>query len=261
MNLTHDADLAQQLRHDVNRIQLAGPGPDLAVVRRRGTLRRRTHQSAVAGGIAAVVALTGTYGEHLAGSASDGLTEDGAVASTDAPPVSDRASVTAVIDEVLSRHSISHPVTAAGEQIGPDEAVFGWSKRWQVTDTDPKTAVSLSIYPSGFLGPREYPCADDPSRSRSCSDVTLENGVRLIAGESSSHSIVGDQGQRMSMWTPTALTIHPDGRQVVMTVGLLIEQGDTVPPTDVTYEYSGPINLKQLRAVVVDPALKTIAHP
>lgn len=52
-----DLSLAEHLKCSVMSLDVDGPGPDLASVRRRGTRRRRIRQAAVGGALAAAVAL------------------------------------------------------------------------------------------------------------------------------------------------------------------------------------------------------------
>ncbi len=110
------------------------------------------------------------------------------------------------------------------------------------------------------MPPQNLPCAGDPARARSCSDVIDANGVRVVSEMTSDHNVVGRQGQRTSIWSLQAVALCPHGRQVVMTVNLLIEPTDAVPAGESTYDSSAAVTLDQLRAVVADSDLTAVAN-
>ena len=124
--------------------------------------------------------------------------------------------------------------------------------------------VAFFVRPSGVdaVPPSCYPCVESPALSRACTDQTLPNGVRIIAGESSRHTVTDADGagaQGAAMWSPTAMAIHPDGRQITLSVGLSPEQANPPGITAPVYEYSAGITLDQLRTAVSSPALASLA--
>lgn len=273
MNLIDDDVFARELREAVDSVTLLTPGPDVARIRRRGTARRRRHQAAVAGGMAAVLALAGTLALTVNNNdsldqADSGFAGSGAVVEA-ADQTSDPARVAEIIHGVLDEADIVYPampqdhrdgLTTAGEDGDAGQNIF-WAKRWSITTTQPKIAVNLVVSPEQWLPEAAYPCKQGaPDQMRSCRDEVLSNGVRLLSGEDSGGGLVTGS-DRWSMWSPTALAVYPDGRQVSMTVGLLKEEGDPVPTGVVIEDYPGPISLDQLRAVVANPELARLALP
>lgn len=264
MNLVNDDALAGALRRSVDGIDLLGAGPDLAEIRRRGSGRRRRHRTAAAAaGLAVAVAAAGTVAVDRA--PSDSLT--GYAGRPEQPPEdTDAAQVTRAIDGALDRAGIAGydsrlaaPVQEGG--AGPDTA---WGRFW-AADTDPATVVYITVRPDGGKPDRLYPCQMPRYEFRSCTDEVDGDGVRVVSGMSlSTASAVGRE-----MWTPTALAVYPDGRQVEISAELVSNSrvprptGDRAPrPTGVVVvDYPGPLTLGQMREFVADPVLADVPPP
>lgn len=264
MNSTDEDTLADGLRESVQNIILQGPGPDLTTVHRRGRSRRRRQQAGVAAGAAAVLAVVGAFGVAALPAGNDGLSSGFANGTATQPKTvtrtSDQAEVTALMQAALTRAGIEHPGVQARPVLDVDtDQNIAWTATWQDTTTRPKVAMSLTVHPDPYLPSDAYACPATANGSvRSCSDEVLDNGVRLRSGEDSGGGFI-DGENRYSMWSPTATAFYPDGRQVVITVGLLSEEGDEIPSGVVIEDNPSAITLDQLRAVVLDPALSTIA--
>lgn len=267
MTLTDDdLDLAEQLKRSVLSFPPDGPGPDLALVRRGGARRRRRRQAAVVSGLAVMVAVGSLGGIGLRSALSD--RHPTGYASQNPRTVSDPTGATAVMHAALDGAGIAHPNTPAGEMThvdvgGTSATDFGWSQQWTVSTISPQVTVEFAVYPHGDLPPSSYPCVEPSALSRACTDQTLSDGVRIIAGESSGNIITDADGRgarRAAMWSPTAIAIYPDGRQVVLTVGLSLGQPNPPGVAEPVYEYSAGITLDQIRSAVSSPDLTILVN-
>lgn len=272
MNLVDEDVFGRELREAVQGVPLVGPGPQLAAIRRRGTARRRRSHAAVAGGMAAVLAVAGSAGLMINQDRPEGLTSGFASGGAEAArgeQTSNPRAVEEIINSALTDAAIAYPAEPRDTQDGRitlgEDGTTGkkivWVKRWSITSTQPKIAISLSVHPQQWIPEDAYPCKQGaPDQLRSCRDEVLGTGVRLLSGEDSAGGFINGN-DRWTMWSPSALAVYPDGRQVSITVGLLREEGDPVPSGVVIEEYPGAITLDQLRAVAADPELARIALP
>ncbi len=257
MTAKHDEPGVDGLRHAVEGIELQGPGPDLARIRRGGTRRqRRRRAGAVVAGAAVVFAGVALTAGAVRGTPA--RTPDFAAAPRNSAepsdPVTGARAVSALMDGVLSRAGVESPPDEAvpvrsGDTGGP---TLGWQKRWSVTDAVPQVSVLLGVYPDGFPDDTVYPCRRGTAvETRGCTDETLPDGTRLLTGESRPAASTDGAG-----WTPAALAVRPDGRAVVMTVSGLVLDGRSGPDGD----YRGPITPDQLQQVVTDPELDLVTN-
>jgi hypothetical protein len=272
MNLVDEDVFARELREAVQGVPLFGPGPQLGSIRRRGAARRRRHQAAAAGSVAAVLALAGTLTMTVNNDTLNGPGSDFARGGSETAPLtqtSDPAAVTEIINRALDEAGIAYPpeprdhgdgIVTPGED-GDTGQKLVWTKSWSITTSQPKIAISLHVYPESWVPEEAYPCRQGAAdQVRSCRDEVLSNGIRLLSGEDSGGGLINGN-DRWSMWSPAALAVYPDGRQVSMSVGLLKEEGDSVPAGVVIEDYRGPITLDQLRAAVTSPELARVGLP
>jgi hypothetical protein len=257
MNDLH-AQIADQVRHDFLELGLVGPGPDLAAVRRRGRARRRRRQAVVVAGAAVALSAAGVL-------AVNGLTwfDDASrpAAATPAPAspttVPESVKVSGIFHAALGTAGVVAPesVEANGLTGGETSVPMGWEMRWRDTGTDPDTNVTVEVYPLGRPGP-ETSCADPDRVARECTEVTWPNGIRVAAGEFRSE--LADGGDRWTVWSPEAVAVYPDGREVHAGIGYFI---DDAPSGVVVTDYAGQVTVDKLKALVQDPRLATIHLP
>jgi hypothetical protein len=175
------------------------------------------------------------------------------------PEVTKPAQVGGIFHAALDEAGIAYP-PAEGPGVvvdGDTRRPVAWTMTWHQTDTDPKTAVEVSVHPEGSR--REDPCSGPSSQVRACTQETLPDGVRLVAAENGSGGFVNG-ADRWTLWSPQAMATYPDGRQVFAAVYLLHEEDDRVPHGVVTEDYPGPVTLDQLRSLVQNPKFAEIGQ-
>ena len=256
--------LAGRLRESVAGIELPTSQPDLGVIRRRGAARRRRRQVVSACTFALVLAVSGSVAATVDLDGADRVSSGfaGSPSTVDEPDrgPSDPSAVQRLMDTALGQAAVAFPdLRATGDglvelQMEPRTGKpFMWSRFWAVESADQKANVFLEVYPKRWLDESSYPCLGSSDDRRGCKDEVLDNGVRLLSGESLgggfSSGLAG-----YNMWGRAALAVYPDGRQVSM----MVLQPETTKTELVVEDYRGPITLDQLRQVVSNPVLAQV---
>lgn len=144
---------------------------------------------------------------------------------------------------------------------GTERTNVSWHARWETGEAPDRRTTVLRIEALDGEFVPVIDCVEHPEATRGCTEQVLDDGTRVIAGETS-YREPGNAGLPIwRMWSPQAVAIHPDGRQVWLQVQLEVRDGDPVPPGDRLDDYSGPLTLEQMRQIVQRPEWAELPLP
>ncbi len=104
-----------------------------------------------------------------------------------------------------------------------------WHARWNTGEAPHRRETALRVESSQREFSPVIDCIEHPAATRGCTEQVLPDGTRVISGETS-YREPGNVGIPIwQMWSPQAVAIHPDGRQVWLQVQMEVRNGDPFP--------------------------------